>query len=66
MKRSYMVWKKESISDDIIFKELAIITRGKAEVPEGLKLGDFRDVLATPMQQNNKGIVKKRPTFKRK
>jgi len=65
MKRSYMVWKKENISDDIIFKELAIITRGKAEVPEGLKLGDFREVLAPAPQQNNKG-AKKRPTFKRK
>lgn len=65
MKRSYMVWKKENISDDIIFKELAIITRGKAEVPEGLKLGDFRDVLAPAPQQNNKG-AKKRPAFKRK
>ncbi len=64
MKRSYMVWKKESISDDIIFKELAIITRGKAEIPDGMKLGDFRDVLAVAPQPN-KG-VKKRPTFKRK
>jgi len=67
MKRSYMVWKKENITDDIIFKELAIITHGNVEIPEGLKLGDFRDVLAAPPQiQNNKGGVKRRPAFKRK
>jgi hypothetical protein len=68
MKRSYMVWKKESITDEIVFKELYIISNGNVEIPENLRLGDFRDVLASnsqPQNTNNKG-VKKRPTFKKK
>lgn len=68
MKRSYMVWKKENITDEIVFKELYIISNGSVKIPENLKLGEFRDVLASNVQpqiNNNKG-VKKRPTFKRK
>ncbi|MDD3861136.1 MAG: DUF4290 domain-containing protein, partial [Bacteroidales bacterium] len=37
MKRSYMVWKKESISDKIIFKELSIIVKNSIDIPENMK-----------------------------
>lgn len=65
MKRSYMSWKKETITDDIIFKELEIITRGEVQVPENLKLGDFREILAQPVQQQNKSNIKKKQFKKR-
>ncbi len=45
MKRSYMIWKKEPIPDQIIFKELSIIAEGKVDIPEDLKLKDFKEVL---------------------
>ncbi|HNQ67914.1 MAG TPA: DUF4290 domain-containing protein [Bacteroidales bacterium] len=64
MKRSYMVWKKESISDEIVFKELSIIVRNSIDIPENIKLNDFREVLAPPPQILNKGG--KRPKYKKK
>lgn len=64
MKRSYMVWKKESISDEIVFKELSIIVKNSVEIPENLKLSEFRDVLAPPPQINNKGVRK--PKYKKR
>ncbi|HOZ31056.1 MAG TPA: DUF4290 domain-containing protein [Bacteroidales bacterium] len=64
MKRSYMTWKKESISDDIVFKELSIIVNNSVEIPENIKLNEFRDALITPQQQQNKGSKKQK--YKRK
>lgn len=64
MKRSYMVWKKESISDEIIFKELSIIVKNSIDIPENMKLNDFREVLAPPPQLLNRGV--KKPKYKRK
>ncbi len=65
MKRSYMVWKKEAIPDAIVFKELALITRGAVEIPEDLKLGDFKDVLAYHNTNTQKSATKRR-TYKKK
>jgi hypothetical protein len=60
MKRSFITWKKEQISDGIIFKELMELTKGSVEIPEGLKLSDFKEVLvAQQIQQNNKQAKKK-------
>lgn len=45
MKRSYIQWKKELIPDDVIFREIVYLTEGRVQVPENLKLGDYKDVL---------------------
>lgn len=66
MKRSYMAWKRETITDDVIFKELTIITNGNVVVPENLKLGDFREVLVQAQPVNSRTNQKKRQVFKRK
>ncbi|HOE39460.1 MAG TPA: DUF4290 domain-containing protein [Bacteroidales bacterium] len=70
MKRSYMTWKKENISDDIIFRELEALTRGNIEIPEGLKLNDFREVLAqnkpNTQKQASKASSKKRSSRRKK
>jgi hypothetical protein len=68
MKRSYMIWKRESIPDEIIFKELLMLTHDSIEIPEDLKLGEFRDVLAAQKQQSTKSNTntKKRTYQKRK
>jgi len=60
MKRSYMVWKKENISDEIIFKELSIIVNNEVNIPENIRLHEFRDVLASPQQQNKGGGKKQK------
>ncbi len=66
MKRSYTIWKKEVISDEIIIKEFIILTEGKIEIPEGIVLNDYRDILQTPTPNNNQSKSKKRShTFRR-
>ena len=57
MKRSYIQWKKELIPDDVIFREIVYLTEGRVQVPENLKLGDYKDVLLSaqaPAQQPKK------------
>lgn len=66
MKRSYMSWKRETITDDVIFKELMIITNGAVEIPMNVKLGDFREVLIQAQPVNSRTNQKKRQVFKRK
>ncbi len=66
MKRSYMVWKKEQISDEIIFRELIKLTKGKYEIPSDLKLGDFKDVLVSQTAKNNSKTVRRKTQKRRK
>jgi len=57
MKRSYVQWKKELIPDDVIFREIVYLTEGRVQVPENIKLGDYKDVLLSaqaPQQQQKK------------
>lgn len=65
MKRSYMVWKKEPIPDEIVFRELVMLTNGEVAIPEDLKLNDFKDVLIHQRQNQNHKSGKRR-TNKRK
>jgi len=56
MKRSYMVWKREAIPDEIVFRELLMLTNNSIEIPEDLKLNEFKDVLIS--NNNKKGKIK--------
>ncbi len=57
MKKSYVVWNKEDINDEVIFKVLKEITEGELEVTdEDLKLinaHDFMKAKYKPNMQNN-------------
>lgn len=66
MKRSYMVWKKEQISDEIIFRELLVLTKGELEIPADLKLGDFKDVLASQAATNVSKTIRRKTQKRRK
>ena len=47
MKKSYLTWNKEAVSDEQIFKDLKIISDGKIDVNfEENKLTETRDILA--------------------
>jgi len=66
MKRSYMVWKREQISDEIIFRELLLLTKGEFEIPSDLKLGDFRDALVPQAPVNTSKTVRRKTQKRRK
>lgn len=54
MKKSYLLWNKENINDEVIFSVLKEISRGELEVSEqGLKLIDGRDFMKSKSRQNN-------------
>ena len=76
MKRSYIQWKKELIPDDVIFREIVYMSNGNIQIPENVRLGDYKDVLlqaqpaptgkkkkkaAQPMPAGNPQKKKKKP-----
>jgi hypothetical protein len=38
MKKSYVTWNKETISDDIIFRDIELLSNGRIKIPENVKL----------------------------
>ncbi len=61
MKRSYVQWKKELIPDDVIYREIVYLSEGKVQVPEDMKLGDYKDILIPSPPQNQMKKKKKMP-----
>lgn len=47
MKKSYLMWNKETVSDDLIFKDLKTISNGKIDLnTNDLKLTESSEILA--------------------
>jgi len=40
MRTQYLIWNKDSVSDETIFKDIEKLSDGKIVVPEGLQLGE--------------------------
>ncbi|MCQ2184604.1 MAG: DUF4290 domain-containing protein [Bacteroidales bacterium] len=38
MRRQYLIWNKDTVSDETIFKDIELISKGTVKVPEGLSL----------------------------
>jgi hypothetical protein len=57
MKKCYLTWNREVVSDEIIFEDLKKLSGGTLEVSEDIKLSESRDILT-----KNK---KKRPLKKK-
>lgn len=45
MKKCYLTWNREVVSDEIIFEDLKKLSGGTLEVSEDLKLSESRDIL---------------------
>ena len=45
MKKSFLTWNRETVSDDVIFADLLAIACNRLKIPEGLKLKDSREIL---------------------
>ena len=46
MKKSYLTWNREAVSDEEIFADLKRLSGGKLEINEDLKLPETREILA--------------------
>lgn len=70
LKKSYLAWNRDSVADDIIFKDLKELSGGELSMPEGAQLGAATEVLtANYSQQQGKKFNRnkqKQKQFKRK
>lgn len=46
MKKSYLTWNREVVSDNEIFKDLKILSGGKIDIQDGVKLNETKEILA--------------------
>jgi hypothetical protein len=51
MKKSYLAWNRDSVTDEIIFNDLYELSGKKLTVKEGLKLSDQKDFQKGKQQQ---------------
>jgi len=55
MKKCYLTWNREVVSDDIIFDDLRNLSNGKIVIDNGLKLSETRDILAKNKKKRIQG-----------
>lgn len=54
MKKSFVVWNKETVNDDKILKDLEELSEGNLKIEEAPRLTDARDILKTGGSSNKK------------
>lgn len=45
MKKSFLTWNRETVSDDVIFSDMLAIACNRIQIPVGLKLKDAKDLV---------------------
>ena len=56
MKKSYLAWNRDSVTDEIIFNDLLELSGKRLNVKEGLKLSDQKDFQKGKQQQQRKRL----------
>ncbi len=64
MKKAYITWNRENVSDDLIFSDIQSVSGHRLRIPEGLKLKDTKDLL--PKQQSNNSPAQKKQQNRKK
>ena len=54
MKKSYLVWNRDTVSDSVILQELEDLSKGKLKVPENFRMTSTYDILAKTKGINNR------------
>lgn len=60
MKKSYLTWNREAVTDDEIFMNMKTLSAGKLEVSGDLKLPETKDILAKNRTKKKQGGGKKK------
>jgi hypothetical protein len=60
MKKSYLTWNREAVSDEEIFMDMKTLSYGKLEVTGDLKLPETKDILAKNRTKKKQGGGKKK------
>src|ERR1035437_7488657 len=54
MKKSYLVWNRDTVSDSVILQELEDLSKGKLKVPENFRMTSTYDILSKTKGINNR------------
>ena len=54
MKKSYLVWNRDTVADSVILQEMEDLSKGKLKVPENFRLTSTYDILAKTKGINNR------------
>lgn len=54
MKKSYLVWNRDTVADTVILQELETLSKGKLKVPENFRMTSTYDILAKTKGINNR------------
>ena len=56
MRQQYLIWNKDTVTDETIFQDIERLSDGKVKIPEGMTLGKVGQdaVYARPGASNNK------------
>jgi hypothetical protein len=69
MKKSYITWNRSQVADEVIINDLKLLSRGKLEITEGVKILEVKELMPTVNKkpqgkshgkQNNKQFNKKK------
>lgn len=54
MKKSYLVWNRDTVSDSVILQELEDLSKGKLKAPENFRMTSTYDILSKTKGINNR------------
>jgi len=54
MKKLYLLWNKDSVTDDKIFLDLEDMSKGKLKIPEGLELSEAKAIFSKKKKKKKK------------
>jgi hypothetical protein len=54
MKKSYLTWNREAVTDEVIFQDLKELSGGKLVADKALKLSETRDILAKNKKKDHR------------
>lgn len=60
MKKSYLLWNKDIVEDQVIFDKLKELSNGKLEVEKDAKLSEARDLIGIRHKKKKKDTLKHR------
>lgn len=60
MKRSYLTWNRDSVTDEVIVEQLDILSKGNLRIKDLSKLSSAQDIVAKNRNQQNQQMQKKK------
>jgi len=55
MKKSYITWNRSQVADEVIINDLKILSRGKLEITDGVKILETRELMPPAPKKKPQG-----------